>query len=82
VRLPAGFCCRTAVWIDPDTDFDFDFDFDTGNDLIDRDIVLQIEPQMDTDGHRSEMGKICVNLCLSVVERMDLSRQKPCPAKD
>jgi hypothetical protein len=36
---------------------------------------------MDTDGHRSEREIICVNLCLSVVERMDFSQQEPFPAK-
>ena len=35
---------------------------------------------MDTDGHRSEREIICVNLCLSVVERMDFSQQEPFPA--
>lgn len=41
-----GVCLRVFV---ADWGGDTDFDFDTGNDLIDRDIVLQIEPQMDTD---------------------------------
>ena len=57
--------------IDSDFDPDPDFDFDFGNDLTDRDTVPRSEPQMDTDGHRSALGKICVDLCLSVVEKMD-----------
>ena len=40
----------TRAGIDFDPDFDFDFD----NDRTDRATVPQSEPQMDTDGHRSE----------------------------
>ncbi|MDD8043620.1 MAG: hypothetical protein PHC78_07625 [Verrucomicrobiota bacterium] len=63
---------RITLGIDPDSDtdtdpdFDFDFDFDFDNDRTDWDTVPQSEPQMDTDGHRSEKTSvwICVNLWL------------------